>query len=122
MALEAYSPIKGYNGRYSVTTWGRVYDNFTGRSSNPQETRKGYLRVDLYDADGGRHHHKVHRLVAEAFIENEYDKPQVDHIDGNKQNNSVTNLRWVTDEENKMEQKKLYDFCIAVTKKHFKEE
>lgn len=119
MTLEAFSPIKGYEDRYMVTSWGRVYDSFTGRFLNQQETKKGYLRVDLFDSDGGRHHYKVHRLVAEAFIENEYNKPQVDHIDGNKKNNSVTNLRWVTDEENKEEQRKLYDFCIAVTNRHF---
>jgi hypothetical protein len=82
-----------------VTSWGRVFNKETGEFLTPQPTEKGYLRVDLYAKDG-RRHFKVHRLVAEAFIPNPNEKPQVNHIDGNNQNNSVTNLEWVTNAEN----------------------
>jgi hypothetical protein len=58
--------------------------------------------------NGRRKHHKVHRLVAKAFIPNPEGKQQVNHKDGNKQNNSITNLEWVTDEENKIHQKHIY--------------
>ena len=59
----------------------------------------GYVYVNLYK-NGKRKHARVHRLVAEAFIENPGSKPVVNHKDGNKQNNDVSNLEWVTHKEN----------------------
>lgn len=100
MSLEIFKRIKDFPDYY-VSTWGRVYNKDHDIYLNPEETTKGYLRVDLYDDNGKKHHKKIHRLVAEAFIENIYEKPQVNHIDGNKKNNSYTNLEWVTDAENK---------------------
>lgn len=124
MSLEKIKSIKGYK-HYLVSSWGNVYWNddatyihpelnipFTIdklRKLKPEETKKGYLRVDLYDEKGKRKHFKVHRLVAQAFIENPDGKPQVNHKDGNKHNNSVTNLEWVTDAENKDHRKELLD-------------
>lgn len=102
--MEIYRDIKNYEGRYQVTSWGRVYDVSKQRFLNPEVHAKGYLRVDLFDGHGKRKHHKVHRLVAKAFIKNPSNKPQVNHKDGNKQNNSITNLEWVTDDENKEHQ------------------
>lgn len=61
--------------------------------------KKGYMRVRS-SIDGKKVTFKVHREVAKAFIPNPDDKEQVDHIDGNKLNNSVSNLRWVTNREN----------------------
>jgi hypothetical protein len=55
----------------------------------------GYCRVKV-----NRKEYGMHRLVAIAFIDNPYDKPDVNHIDGNKQNNNVINLEWVTKSEN----------------------
>lgn len=102
--MEIFKDIPGYDGKYLVTSWGRVYHAKYNHFITPETTQKGYLRVDLYDATGKRKHHKVHRLVADAFIPNPEKKPQVNHKDGNKQNNSITNLEWVTDEENKAHQ------------------
>lgn len=98
MGYEIYKDIKHYP-KYQVTSWGRVINKETMRFLAQDETPKGYLRVDLIN-DNGRKHFKVHRLVAEAFIPNPYGKPQVNHIDGNPANNSVTNLEWVTNKEN----------------------
>lgn len=105
MSLEIRKDIQGFEN-YQVTSWGRVYDKKHERFLKPEIHAKGYLRVDLYQ-DGQRVHKKVHRLVAEAFIANPENKPQVNHIDGNNQNNSITNLEWVTDEENKEKAKEL---------------
>lgn len=119
MTLERFKLIDGYE-HYLVSTWGKVYridkafqvetdyQHMTRKLSElaTEETSKGYLRVPLFK-DGKRKWHKVHRLVANAFIPNPYDKPQINHIDGNKQNNSITNLEWVTDKENKDKRKKI---------------
>ncbi len=99
MSLEVFKPIEGYE-QYFITSWGNVYHAPTGKRLIPEQTSKGYLRVHLYN-ENGRKHFKVHRLVANAFIPNPFNLPQVNHIDGNKENNSITNLEWVTDRENK---------------------
>lgn len=97
MSLEIWKNIDGYDGRYQVSSWGRV------RSINgilkPYENHKGYLKIGLM-RDGISHKHRINRLVAMAFIPNPDNLPQVNHIDGNKQNNSVTNLEWVTNKRN----------------------
>lgn len=82
--------------RYFVSNLGRVYDNKNKKILN-QHTNKitGYVTVHL----GGKNEY-VHRAVALTFIKNENNKPQVNHIDGNKTNNNVTNLEWVTASEN----------------------
>lgn len=98
MSLEIFKDIEGYED-YQVTSWGRVFNKKTGNFVHQEVHAKGYLRVDLFN-EKGRKHMKVHRLVAKAFIPNPANKPQVNHIDGNNQNNSITNLEWVTNDEN----------------------
>lgn len=106
MSLESFKPIPGYE-KYRISTWGRVLNTETGKFLVPEVHDKGYLRVDLYDTNGVKKHVKVHRLVANAFVPNMFNKPHVNHIDGNNQNNSFTNLEWVTDAENKLKRKDL---------------
>lgn len=98
--MEIYKDIKGYKNRYQITSWGRVYSIESGRFLRNEKTQKGYCRVVLVAENGKKAHFRVHRLVAEAFIPNPDNKPQVNHIDGNKLNNSITNLEWVTNQEN----------------------
>ena len=106
MSLEVFKPIEGFPN-YMVSSWGRVQRIDKGKFLKPEIHDKGYLRVDLFDPSGKRHHMKVHRLVATAFVGNPFNKPHINHIDGNNQNNSYTNLEWVTDAENKAKRKEL---------------
>ena len=92
--------IKGYEGLYAITDEGQVYSYQNKRFLTPAKCGSGYLKVILCR---GKEDHKnlmIHRLVAEAFIPNPDEKVTVNHIDGNKQNNVVSNLEWNTYSEN----------------------
>ena len=108
MSLEVLKSIPGFSN-YKISSWGRVYSINTNEFMKPQVHDKGYLRVDLYDDTGRKRHMKIHRLVACAFVPNIFNKPHINHIDGNNQNNSYTNLEWVTDAENKAKRKGLIE-------------
>lgn len=113
--LEIWRDIKGTNGYYQVSSWGRVksVDRCVigsdgrqimrkGKLLSPYITKKGYLKVALYLNNNGENtKFRIHRLVAETFIPNPQNLPEVNHIDGNKINNSVTNLEWCTGEYNR---------------------
>ena len=83
---------------YEISDIGRVKNVKTGRILKPSINTGGYYYVNL--CNGGKVKHKIHRLVAEAFITNFEDKPVVDHHDGNKTNNHISNLGWATIKEN----------------------
>lgn len=84
------------NDNYSINKQGQVRNDKTSHIKKPTlNKRNGYLVVDLYK-DNKREKVPIHRLVAEAFIPNPENKLTVDHIDGNRQNNSIDNLRWAT--------------------------
>ena len=81
---------------YEITRNGKVINKHTGHTLAPQPNGKGYLRVSI-----GKKLMFIHRLVAEKYIPNPENKPQVNHKDGNKLNNCVDNLEWVTNQENR---------------------
>ena len=88
------------NNNYSVNRNGDVRNDTTGQIKKPYVNKdNGYLTVDLY-RDNKSMKVTVHRLLAEAFIPNPENKPCIDHKDGDRQNNSLTNLRWATYSEN----------------------
>lgn len=91
--------IKGYEGLYSINDQGEVYSYITGKILTPHTCSSGYLKVILCKNKVHKNR-MIHRLVAEAFIPNHDGKPTVNHIDGNKQNNCVSNLEWNTYSEN----------------------
>ena len=96
--MEIWKDIEGFEGRYQISSWGRVR-NKDGMILKPYMNNKGYFKISLQE---GRKAIKkrIHRLVAIAFVPNPKNLPQVNHMDGNKQNNSYTNLEWVTNKEN----------------------
>lgn len=84
------------NGNYSINRLGQVRNEKTGNIKKPTANKQNhYFYLDLYKGDT-REKVTLHRLVAETFIPNPENKPTVDHADGNRQNNSINNLRWAT--------------------------
>lgn len=111
---ELWMPVIGYEGLYEISNKGRVKSvartltNCQGiqrkwpeKILKPQQESHGYTQVSLYRSDGKAKVFKIHRLVAGSFLaESREGGKEVNHIDGNKQNNSLTNLAWVTRLEN----------------------
>lgn len=103
---EIYKPVKGYEGLYEVSNLGNVKSlkKVRGRALSGERLLKphivnGYVMVTLCK-DSKPFNASVHRLIAEAFIPNPENKETINHIDGNKQNNSIDNLEWATQREN----------------------
>ena len=96
---ETWRDIKGYEGLYQVSNYGRVKSLIKGIILKPKVCKTGYLCVGLWK-DGKQKWMLIHRLVTQTFIPNPVNKPQVNHIDGVKSNNVVYNLEWVTSSEN----------------------
>lgn len=100
---EVWKNIEGFPN-YKISNLGNI-KSFTrkkfGNNLVPQPMRKGYLQVLLYK-DGKPYPRKVHRLVAIAFIPNDNNLPQVNHIDGDKTNNCIDNLEWCDNSYNQI--------------------
>lgn len=96
---EIWRDIEGFEGLYQVSNLGRVKSSYTNRILKGCKDTDGYLYAGLYK-NNIRCCKKIHRLVAQAFIPNAENKPQVNHIDENKTNNNINNLEWMTAKEN----------------------
>jgi hypothetical protein len=104
MDSEIFVPIRDYPN-YQISNFGRV-KNGSGQILKHFSDKDGYLRLKIYNEDGGKNF-KLHRLVSLHFIPNPNNKPYVDHIDHNKTNNHISNLRFCTHQENHFNTKKI---------------
>jgi len=98
--MEKYVKIKRYNSRYSISNKGNVITHI-GKDKQLAKLnhKRGYLFVKLSLNKESKTEY-IHRLVAEHFLTNKNNLPQVDHIDENKKNNCVENLQWLSNKEN----------------------
>lgn len=95
---EIWKDIEGYEGLYQISSLGKI-KNKEGKILKTRKDTGGYLLINLFKNKKNKTF-RVHRLVANAFILNPENKMEVDHIDTNKENNNVKNLKWVTSKEN----------------------
>ena len=111
---ETWKSINGF-ANYEISSCGRVRNAKTERILKPQDNGQGYLRVGIYK-NKKRVFRQIHVLSANAFIENPHNKPFVDHIDGNSQNNCIENLRFATRAENNRNARKTTSKTSSVYK------
>lgn len=104
---EVFRPVKGYEGLYEISNFGRVKSlpKIIGRRMKSETfltvriSAQGYAMVGLCK-NSKLFNASVHRLMAEAFLPNPQNKATINHIDGNKLNNDLSNLEWATQSEN----------------------
>ena len=120
-APEYWNDIKGYPN-YSVSNLGRVKSKKTGKILKPYRTNRGYLTVGFW-SDGKKKRLSIHRLVAQAFLQNSDNLPEVNHANGCKTDNNVCNLEWASGRnnvlhayQNKLRKTKLSEIQVAEIK------
>lgn len=124
--MEVWKSINGYCGLYEVSNLGNVKSlNFSNgkvpKVLKPQKDKNGYLVVNLYN-NGKVRNFKIHRLVAQAFLNNEDNLPQINHINEIKNDNRVENLEWCTNKYNvNYGSHSLKQSLVHIGKKHTQE-
>ncbi len=114
---EKFKIIEGHD-KYRLTNKGRVFSTITCAFLIPHQMKTGYLAVTL----SNRKRETIHRLLATHFIDNPKNYPAVDHIDRNRTNNDLNNLRWASFSENNSNKKKgsIYERVDTVKGKEYK--
>lgn len=125
--LEKWKPIQGYEGRYEISTWGRVRSLARGTNKNSQTiimadnpNTWGYPQVRLRK-DGMGKMHRIHQLVANAFISNPKNMPEINHKNGVKADNRKENLEWCTKSQNFSHALKIGSHTLKLTEKQVRE-
>lgn len=90
-----WKDINGYENIYQISNEGDIYNVKDFKPMSTFIKKDGYECVALTDKRGKTKQYRVHRLVAQTFLQVPQDKKRVEHIDGDKTNNNVNNLRWV---------------------------
>ena len=98
--MENFIDVPKYEGLYKINKQGDVYSFITNKILIHNKNTRGYHYVRLCK-NKEQKNNLIHRLVAEAFILNQNSKEEVNHIDGDKNNNAMSNLEWCTSQENK---------------------
>lgn len=98
---EEWRDVVGYEGTYQISSMGNIKKTYPTEKHLTPTRFKGYESVILFKPQS-RKRHRIHRLVATAFIENTFNKPEVNHKNGIKWDNRVDNLEWCTGEENRL--------------------
>lgn len=105
-ASEIFVPLKDYEGKYEVSNTGKIrsvkYKNRTGRELvvQPGNGKWAYKFIHILDKENKSHTELLHRLIAKTFVSNPHNYPDVNHIDGDRNNNHANNLEWCTHEQN----------------------
>ena len=112
---EIWEPIKGYEGLYEASTWGRIKDvkkNYVSKVDFSSDRHKIIVLTRGFETNS----YSIHRLIAETFIPNPEGLPIVNHIDGIKCHNNVENLEWVNHQQNSE-----HALMMGLRKKGFKD-
>lgn len=109
MDSEIFKPVKNFEDIYHISNYGELLNIKTGRKLWGEKHYSGYIRCNLIDSKNNKSRRTtIHRLVAETFLNNPNNYPVVDHIDRDRTNNHINNLRWSCESKNHLNVNRKY--------------
>lgn len=97
--MKGFKPVKGFEKYYFINRKGQIMNN-SGRMLRPYDNGSGYQKINLYNREGDKTSKYIHILVAEAFLTKPDGFVEVDHIDRDRKNNHIKNLRYASKSQN----------------------